>query len=67
MTTTYPIFHEGDEVVLARGSYQGTPGVFLHLNEDPKWAAIREPNGTVRNHPIEWLAHSAAATPVSKH
>lgn len=53
---TGPAFHAGDEVVLAHGSYQGTPGVFLHLNEDPNWADIREWNGVIRNHPLEWLA-----------
>ena len=25
------VFHEGDEVVLGRGTYQGTPGVFVRL------------------------------------
>jgi hypothetical protein len=28
---TDPTFREGDEVVLAKGSYQGTLGIFLHL------------------------------------
>jgi hypothetical protein len=53
-----PAFTAGDEVVLARGSYQGTPGVFLHLKEDPNWADILERNGLVRNHPLVWLAHA---------
>ena len=34
-------FREGDEVVLAEGSYQGTLGVFLRLREDLKWATSR--------------------------
>ena len=38
-------FHEGDEVVLAKGSYQGTLGVFLRLKKDTSWADIRERNG----------------------
>jgi hypothetical protein len=67
MMTTNPTFREGDEVVLARGSYQGTPGVFLHLNDDPKWADIKERNGSVRSHPMEWLAHSAAPAPIAAH
>ena len=58
-----PTFCEGDEVVLARGSYQGTLGVFLGLKEDVKWANIRERNGNVRSHPVEWLAHGTSATP----
>jgi len=59
---TQPEFHAGDEVVLAEGSYQGTPGVFLRLREDPKWADITERNGRVRSHPLEWLAHSVRAS-----
>ena len=56
-----PAFREGDKVVLALGSYQGTPGVFVQLTPDVKWAEIRELNGEVRNHPVEWLAHSPAS------
>jgi hypothetical protein len=52
-------FREGDRVVMARGTYQGTPGVFLHLKADAKWADITEPNGSVRCHPVEWMEHSA--------
>ena len=54
-----PVFREGDEVILAEGSYQGTLGVFLRLREDPKWADISERNGSIRSHPIAWLAHSS--------
>jgi len=50
-----PTFHEGDAVSLAKGSYQGTIGTFLHLCSDPKWAEILEPNSEVRSHPVEWL------------
>jgi len=60
-----PGFREGDEVVLARGSYQGTLGVFLHLKKDSNWADIRERNGLIRSHPVIWLAHSVGAIPVS--
>jgi hypothetical protein len=60
MTNTQFAFHEGDQVVLAEGSYQGTPGVFLRLREDVKWADITERDGSVRSHPVAWLAHSAA-------
>jgi len=59
------IFREGDEVVLAKGSYQGTLGVFLRLKEDVNWADIKERNGAVRSHPVVWLAHSASAIPDS--
>jgi hypothetical protein len=58
-----PQFHEGDEVVLAQGSYQGTLGVFVRLKEDINWADITERNGSVRSHPVAWLAHSAGAIP----
>ena len=30
-----PVFHQGDEVVLVHGSYQGTPGIFFRLKADP--------------------------------
>lgn len=51
-------FQKGDEVYLARGSYQGTIGVFQNLRADPKWADILEPNSQVRSHPVEWLEHA---------
>jgi hypothetical protein len=54
-------FREGDEVVLAHGSYQGTLGVFLRLGKDVNWAEITERNGNVRSHPLVWLAHSPLA------
>ena len=53
-------FIEGEEVVLAKGTYTGTPGVFLRHRQDAKWADITERNGTVRSHPLEWLAHAEA-------
>jgi hypothetical protein len=58
-----PVFREGDEVVLAEGTYQGTPGVFLRLRKDANWADIAERNGSIRRHPVAWLAHSAGAIP----
>lgn len=57
------VFLEGDNVVLTRGTYQGTPGVFLRLRADPRWADITEGGGIVRSHPLEWLAHSSLAIP----
>ena len=59
------VFREGDEVVLAKGSYQGTIGVFVRLREDVNWADITERNGSTRSHPVAWLAHSACAIPDS--
>jgi hypothetical protein len=58
-------FREGDEVVLADGTYQGTPGVFLRLRKDTNWADITERSGEVRGHPVIWLAHSEGAIPAS--
>lgn len=49
-------FHCGDAVYLSKGSYQGTPGVFLNLRKDPNWADIRETGDVVRAHPVEWLS-----------
>jgi hypothetical protein len=52
-------FRRGDKVVLAEGTYQGTPGVFLRLLEDANWADITERNDKIRSHPVAWLAHAA--------
>ena len=49
------IFREGDKVVLAEGTYQGTLGVFVRLKKDVNWADITEPNGSIRSHPVAWL------------
>jgi len=61
MTTIRPIatgFQPGEAVVLAKGTYQGTSGVFLQLRADPSWADIKETGGEIRNHPVAWLEHS---------
>lgn len=58
-----PAFREGDEVVLAEGTYQGTSGVFLQLKADANWADIKESNGDIRSHPVAWLAHNGAGLP----
>jgi len=52
-----PTFHEGDEVVLVEGTYQGTLGIFVRLRNDAAWADIAERNGAVRSHPVAWLGH----------
>ena len=57
-------FREGDEVVLAEGTYQGTLGVFIRLRKDINWADITERNGSIRSHPVAWLDHSPGAIPV---
>lgn len=56
-------FREGDEVVLAEGSYRGTLGIFLRLREDPNWADITERKGRIRSHPVVWIAHATSETP----
>ena len=56
--TVTPMFHEGDEVILLEGTYQGTLGVFVRLRDDVHWADIAERNGAVRSHPVAWLGHS---------
>ena len=58
-------FHEGDMVVLARGTYQGTPGVFVRLQGDVNWAEIRESDGSLWSHPVAWLAHAPSVLPTS--
>jgi hypothetical protein len=50
-----PKFHPGDHVVLAEGPHKYTRGTFLSLKENVEWAAIRESNGAVNRHPVEWL------------
>ena len=57
-------FREGDEVVRAHGSYQGTLGRFLRLGNDINWAEIVERDGSIRSHPVIWLAHSPVAVPM---
>jgi transcription antitermination factor NusG len=59
-TTVGTAFREGDQVVLAQGTYQGTLGVFVRLRKDANWADVTERNGSVRTHPVAWLEHSAA-------
>jgi len=51
-------FHAGDAVVLSRGTYQGSGGVFICFKEDVNWADVAEPNGEIRSHPVAWLAHA---------
>ena len=61
MMSTRPVgpeFREGDGVVLAEGTYQGTLGVFVRLKNDVNWADINELNGSIRSHPVAWLNHS---------
>jgi hypothetical protein len=53
------IFQRGEAVVLFKGSNIGTPGTFLDLRQDQKWADIEEQGGMVRQHPVEWLKHQA--------
>jgi len=50
-----PKFRPGDRVLLAEGPHKYTRGTFLSLKEDVEWAAIRESNGAVNSHPVEWL------------
>jgi hypothetical protein len=59
------VFREGDGVVLARGTYQGTFGIFGRLRADVKWAEITERNGDIRSHPVEWLELSTGPAPVA--
>ena len=51
-------FQSGDPVYMVKGSYEGTPGIFLNLRSDPKWADIREADDSVRAHPVEWMARA---------
>jgi hypothetical protein len=67
MTSVGPIasgFQKGEAVVLARGTYQGTGGVFLNLRADPTWADIEETSGRIWNHPVAWLEHAGRTAAV---
>ena len=59
-------FREGDEVVLAEGTYQGTLGVFVRFRKDVQWADITERNGSIRSHPVAWLNHFTGAARFTK-
>jgi hypothetical protein len=59
-------FREGDQIVMAEGTYQGTPGVFVRFRKDANWADIRDRDGSISSHPVLWLAHSADTIPGSK-
>jgi hypothetical protein len=59
-----PAFEEGDSVVLAEGTHQGTSGIFLHFREDANWADITERDGSVWSHPVAWLAYSVEAVKI---
>lgn len=60
------VFREGDEVVLAEGTYQGTLGVFVRFRQDANWADVTERNGTIRSHPVAWLDHFTGAARFTK-
>jgi hypothetical protein len=55
-------FQFGDAVVLAKGPRK------FRLNQDVKWATIRESTGFVTSHPVEWLCsdHLAKTTESSR-
>jgi hypothetical protein len=48
-------FHSGEGIILAEGPHKYVRGVFLNLKADVKWASIKEPNGAVNSHPVEWM------------
>ena len=51
-----PRFHPGDEVVLAKGPQKYVHGIFLQLKEDVEWADIKQANGAISSHPVEWMS-----------
>jgi hypothetical protein len=50
-----PKFRAGDEVVMAEGPHKYVRGVFLGLRDDVEWGSVKESNGSVRSHPVEWM------------
>lgn len=63
----HPGFQAGDRIVLLhQGRYNGLPGCFVRLREDPNWADIEEPDGSIRAHPVLWLRPGPARRPTLK-
>ena len=54
--TVTSIFHEGEEIVLVEGTYQGTLGVFVRFRDDVGWAEIAERRVTSEVTPSRGLA-----------
>jgi hypothetical protein len=52
----HPKFHQGDEVILAEGPHKYMRGIFVSLKEDVEWASVREANGAINSHPVEWMS-----------
>jgi hypothetical protein len=50
-------FSAGDKVVLDFGPHKFVSGTFIGLKKDVKWAAIKQADGLIRSHPVEWLIH----------
>ena len=50
-----PKFHAGDQIFLAEGPHKYVRGIFMRLKDDVEWAAIKETNGAVSSHPVEWM------------
>lgn len=56
-----PKFHPGEQVILAEGPHKYTCGTFLGLRDDVEWATIRESDGALSTHPVEWMRSDADA------
>jgi hypothetical protein len=51
-----PRFRAGDRIVLIDGPHEFVRGTFLHhLNDDVEWASIKQSDGQIRSHPVEWM------------
>ena len=53
---TNPKFRAGDEVFMSEGPHKYVHGQFLALKDDVEWGSIKESNGTVSSHPVEWMS-----------
>jgi hypothetical protein len=53
--TSEPAFHAGDKIIVDEGPHQGVLGTFLGLEDEVRWASIKEANGTVSSHPVAWM------------
>ena len=54
-------FEIGDSVLLFKGPYCGTPGIFAGFCDDPKWGNLEAAGEVPCRHPVEWLRHTELA------
>jgi hypothetical protein len=54
-------FEIGDSLLLFKGPYYGTPGIFAGCCDDPKWGNLKGAGEVPGRHSVEWLRHTELA------